>query len=101
MTDNGPQTWLYVASGILFLLPCFLLYFAWRSLFRTERAPTLPTWRKNVVKTALVVAAISTLVNTVWNASWLHNGGSPHGMGAGPGIWQSLGMPLLWTFAFA
>jgi hypothetical protein len=95
------QDWIYIASAALFLLPCFLLYFAWRCFFRAESAPRLPIWRKNVVKIALLVAGVSTLVNMAWNASWLHSGGSPHGMGAGPGTWQSLGTPLLWTFGIA
>jgi hypothetical protein len=34
-----------------------------------------------------------------WNASWLRHGGSPHGMGAAPDLWQSLGPFLVWSFA--
>jgi len=45
------------------------------------------------------MVAVSTLLNMVWNASWLHCGGSPHGIGAG--IWQPLGCLLLWTFGIA
>ncbi|MGH9743773.1 MAG: hypothetical protein ACRD51_15625 [Candidatus Acidiferrum sp.] len=37
----------------------------------------------------------------VWNISWLYHGGSPHGMGAGPGLWQPLGPVLLWSFGIA
>jgi hypothetical protein len=92
---------MYVASGILFLLPCFLLYFSWRCLFLADRRPTLSTWRKYSVKVALLLATVSTLLNVVWNASWLHSGGSPHGMGAGPGVWQPLGPPLVGTFGIA
>lgn len=99
--DNGPQNWVYVGSGILFLLPSLLLYFSWRSLFRAERAPVLPIWRKYCVKAALIIAVLATILNIAWNASWLHSGGSPHGMGAGPGIWQPLSKPLLWSFYFA
>jgi hypothetical protein len=101
MTETGPQNWLYIASGILFVLPCFLLGFAWRSFFQEEPRPALSTWRMYSVKAALLVAVASTLLHMAWNASWLHCGGSPHGMGAGPGIWQRLGSPLVWTFAIA
>src|SRR6267143_4747492 len=98
---SGPLPWMYVASGILFLLPCFLLYSSWRCFFLAERRPALATWRKYSVKAALLMVAVSTLLNVVWNASWLHCGGSPHGIGAGPGIWQPLGRLLLWTFGIA
>src|SRR5215467_10283333 len=101
VTDNGPQNWLYIAAGILFLLPCLLLCLAWWFSFRSENPTTLATWRNNLLKTALLLAGASTLIHILWNASWLHSGGSPHGMGAGPGIWQSLGTPLLWTFGTA
>ena len=107
MTDNGPQEWLYIAAGILFLLPCLLLCFAWWSSFRSENPTTLPTWRNNLVKVALLVAGVSTLIHILWNASWLHSGGSPHGMGAGPGIWHILAdlccgrLPLPYSWAFS
>ncbi len=35
---------------------------------------------------ALLAASVSTVLNMGWNASWLKHGGSPHGMGAGPGL---------------
>lgn len=90
---------LYVVSAILFLLPWSLLFVSWLSFNRAEAAAPLPTWRRSLVYAALVVASASTVLNMVWNASWLHSGGSPHGMGAGPGLWQHLGPFLLWTFA--
>jgi hypothetical protein len=37
----------------------------------------------------------------VWNVSWRYNGGSPHGMGAGPGSWERVGPFLVWTFVIA
>jgi len=40
-------------------------------------------------------------LNIVWNVSWLYKGGSPHGMRAGPGIWEPLGPVLVWTFFIA
>ena len=45
--------------------------------------------------------AVSTVLNMAWNASWLKHGGSPPGMGAGPGLWQSLGPFFVWSFAAA
>jgi hypothetical protein len=87
---------MYVATGVLFLGPCTLLFFAWKNLSRTDS--TIPLWRRYVSKAALAVAGISTLMHIVWSVSWLYNGGSPHGMGAGAGIWQPVGPILVWTF---
>ena len=50
---------------------------------------------------ALLAASVSTVLNMAWNASWLKHGGSPHGMGAGPGLWQGLGPFLVWSFVVA
>jgi hypothetical protein len=95
------QPFLYIGSGILFLLPCLLLYFACKGLFQPQSSLSLPTWRKYFVKAALWTAGFATLLHIVWNASWLHSGGSPHGMGAGPGIWRPLGPILVWSFLVA
>jgi len=92
---------LYIASVILFLLPWSLLFGSWSSFRRARSVAPLPVWRRLLVCAALLVAFTSTVLNMVWNASWLHNGGSPHGMGAGPGLWQHLGPFLLWSFAAA
>ena len=97
----GSQTGMYIASGILFLLPCLLLFFAWKCVSRIQADPAIAMWRKYLVGAGLLTAGLSTPVNIIWNASWLHNGGSPHGMGAGPGIWQTLGPVLVWTFGIA
>jgi hypothetical protein len=74
---------LYVVSAVLFLLPWSLLFGSWLSFNRAEVAAPLPTWRRSLVYAALFVASASTVLNMVWNASWLHNGGSPHGRGRG------------------
>jgi hypothetical protein len=50
---------------------------------------------------AVFIAGVSTIMHIVWNVSWLHGGGSPHGMRAGPGIWEPLGPILVWTFGIA
>jgi|SRR5215469_129831 len=92
---------LYVVSTILFLLPWLLLFFSWLAFIRAKVVAPLPNWRRYLVCVALLAACASTTLNMMWNASWLKHGGSPHGMGAGPGLWQSLGPPLLWSFAAA
>ena len=50
---------------------------------------------------ALLAASVSTVLNMAWDASWLEHGGSPHGMGAGAGLWQSIGPFLVWSFVAA
>jgi hypothetical protein len=90
---------LYIASAILFLLPWSLLFGSWLTFHRAKVAGPLPAWRRFLVYAGLLVAFVSTALNMLWNASWLQSGGSPHGMGAGPGLWQSLGRFLLWSFA--
>ncbi len=95
---TSPDALVYVGSAILFLLPFSLLYFAARRFVQTKTSMPHPTWRRYVVIGALGVAGLATVLNVAWNASWLRSGGSPHGMGAGPGIWQPLGPVLVWSF---
>ena len=90
---------MYIATGVLFLVPWTLLFFATKNLFRTDGA--LPPWRKYSSTAALSIAGVSTIMHIVWSVSWLHEGGSPHGMRAGPGIWEPLGPILVWTFLIA
>jgi hypothetical protein len=92
---------LYVASAILFLLPWSLVLGSWLAFRRPNFAVPLPTWRRFIFFAAVLVAIVSTVLNMLWNASWLENGGSPHGMGAGPGLWQNIGPFLLWSFGAA
>jgi hypothetical protein len=95
---TSPDAFIYVGSAILFLLPCSLFWLSCRSLIRTKTRAPLPVWRKYLVIGALGTAGLATILHFVWNASWLYSGGSPHGMGAGPGIWQPIGPVLVWTF---
>jgi hypothetical protein len=95
---TSPDTFVYVGSAILFLLPCTLFGLACRGLIQSKARAPLPVWRKYLVIGALGTAGLATVLHIAWNASWLHSGGSPHGMGAGPGIWQPLGPVLVWTF---
>ncbi len=92
-------TGMYIATGVLFLIPGTLLFFAGKNLSRTESA--LSRWRRYFSMAALFIAVISTIMNVVWNVSWLYSGGSPHGMRAGPGIWEPLGPILVWTLLIA
>jgi len=92
---------MYTATTILFLIPGLFLILAWRAYFHTISTKTLPDWRKRVAIAALLLACVSTAVHFVWNISWLHSGGSPHGMSAAPGFWLKLNRLLLWSFAGA
>lgn len=90
---------MYVVTGVLFVIPCTLLLLSTISLIKSDGA--LPPWRRYFCGTAAFVAGVATIMHIVWNVSWLYEGGSPHGMGAGPGIWQPLGPVLVWTFVIA
>src|ERR1700730_18871865 len=83
---------------VLFLLPCSLLWAAWRRSVRNSGEAPARTWRAYCGKAALILAACSTLLELVFFYSWFHNGGSPHGMMPSPGIWKLVG-PTFWTFA--
>jgi hypothetical protein len=89
------------ATTILFLIPSLFIFLAWRASFRSEPSEPLPTWRRGIVIAALIIACLSTLIHFVWNISWLHSGGSPHGMDTNPGLWLNLNRPLLWSFGLA
>jgi len=91
----------YIVSAVLFLMPWSLLFSAWLPFNRAKVAAPLSIWRRYLVYVALLAASVSTVSNMAWNASWLKHGGSPHGMGAGPGLWQSLGPFLVWSFVAA
>jgi hypothetical protein len=90
---------IYIALAILFSLPCSLLYLAWRCFSRADCAAEV--WRRYIALGALLLAVAATAMHTIWNASWLHSGGSPHGMRAGPGIWEWLGRPMFAAFCLA
>ena len=81
---------MYVVSGILFLLPSWLLAFAWARAFDSPQESAHSNWRTDCVKVALVVASLATLASMAFIFSWLHDGGDPHGWGPSPGLWQTL-----------
>jgi hypothetical protein len=92
---------MYTVTTILFLIPGLFLFLAWRAYFQTNSTKSLPDWRKRILIAGLLLACASTVVHFAWNISWLHSGGSPHGMGAAPGLWLKLNLPLLLSFGGA
>jgi hypothetical protein len=58
-----------------------------------------PSWRTYSLYAALTAASFSTLAIVGFFVSWLHNGGSPHGMNPSPRVWKSLGPVFSWTLA--
>jgi hypothetical protein len=80
-----------VASAILFVFPCCLLIAAWRRALLDKREIKLSTWRRYGIGFALVLATLATIASMIDMFSWFHNGGSPHGMNPGPGLWITFG----------
>ena len=89
---------MYIAAAILFLLPWTLLVCSWFAFQRGGITAPLPQWRNFLFYAALLGAFLSTVLNMIWNTSWLKSGGGPHGMSAGPGLWRHLGPFLVWSF---
>jgi hypothetical protein len=81
---------------VLFLLPCSLLWAAWRRSIRTASESPAPSWQTYCGNAALILAAFSTLVELVFFYSWFHNSGSPHGLMPSPGIWKIVGRISFW-----
>lgn len=88
---------MYIATAILFILPVSFIVGVIFALYRQE----IPAWRRKVSILALSIAGISTLVHFVWNISWIHSGGSPHGMDTAHGLWWDLSPFLFWSFCSA
>ena len=89
---------MFIVTVVLFLLPCSLLWAAWRCYIRSTVETTTPSWRTYCGKAALILAICSMLLELVFYYSWFHNGGSPHGLMPSPGIWKFVGRISLWTF---
>lgn len=92
----GP-TEMNVAIFILFLIPWSILFVAWRGAVKTGKLSSHQDWRSSCLKLALIVATIATLTAMGFNLSWTHNGGSPHGMTPGPGLWLTLRPIAMWS----
>jgi len=86
----------FIVVMVLFLLPCSLLWAAWRRFDPSAREEAPRSWKDYCGKSALILAACSTLLELVFFYSWFHNGGSPHGMMPSPGIWKFVGRISFW-----
>lgn len=82
---------------ILFLLPSWLLWSAWRRSSVSAAKEWRSDWRIACGKIGLVLAVCSTLFEIVFFFSYFHNGGSPHGFMPLPGIWRIVGRLSLWA----
>jgi len=89
----------FIVTVVLFLLPCTLLWAAWRRYIRNTVETPAPRWRTYCGRVALILAIGSMLLELVFYYSWFHNGGSPHGLMPSPGIWKFVGRIAFWTFA--
>jgi hypothetical protein len=85
----------FIATLVLFLLPCSMLWAAWRRSATIASETVSPSWRDYCGKAGLALAVFSTLLELIFFFSWFHNGGSPHGMMPSPGLWKVIGrIPL-------
>src|SRR5664279_1031508 len=82
-------------TSFVYLIPFSLLVFAWR---HKQTAEELPTWRRHVALLAFVFACAATALDFAFTISWLHDGGSPHGLDPSPGFWSSIRPVLKWVF---
>jgi hypothetical protein len=79
-----------VATFVLFLIPLAILLLALTDALNQRKLSSQQNWRSYFQGLALAAAAIATLTALGFNLSWTHNGGSPHGMAPGPGLWMIL-----------
>lgn len=80
-----------IPTLVLFLLPCSLLWTAWKHSKAITSDRDSRNWRIVCGKAALIMASVSTLLELLFFFSWFYNGGSPHGMMPSPGIWKFVG----------
>ena len=89
---------MYIVAGVLYLLPCSILFVAVKHATANRQELACPEWRDYCTQGALVVASIATVTAMLSMFSWLHSGGSPHGLAPVPGLWKTLRPLLKWTF---
>jgi hypothetical protein len=89
---------MFVVTVVLFLLPCSLLWAAWRRFIGSTIETSTRTWRIHCARAGLTLAICSMLLELVFYYSWFHNGGSPHGLMPSPGIWKFVGRIAFWAF---
>jgi hypothetical protein len=81
-------------ASLAYCVPFTLVVFAWRH----KQIAGLPTWRRHVALAAFGFAGAAIALDFAFTISWLHNGGSPHGLDPSPGFWSSIGPVLKWVF---
>jgi hypothetical protein len=82
---------IYLLAGLLYALPCSLLWAAWRRETGTLPEGLRPSWRASCSKVAFVAAGLATALSLVFLFSYLRNGGGIHGSRTSPGLWNALG----------
>jgi hypothetical protein len=85
-----------IAVIIFFLLPVSFLVAAFRQVMRARREGAMTNRRWHCSVLALALASITVAWTLIQELSWFINGGSPHGMEAGPGIWMWMRHVSLW-----
>jgi hypothetical protein len=88
---------MFIVVMVFFLLPCSLLWTAWKHSVRYAGETKIPTWRAYCGHAALILAVASTLLELMFFFSWFHNGGSPHGMMPSSGVWRFVGRISFWA----
>jgi hypothetical protein len=99
MEADVPIRGMYVATVILFAIPCSIVSVGWIRAFKAIDAPMRRDSRSNFAWLGLIAATFATVTAICFEFSWTHNGGSPHGMGPGPGLWLSLRRIAIWAVA--
>ena len=97
---NGTQPLgIYVLAVIVYTAPCYFLWAAWRRAGTNSRFD-LPGWRTTSLKAAFFAATLATVLNLIFQFSYLRSGAGIHGSQVSPGIWRLLG-PTSWALALA
>jgi hypothetical protein len=87
----------FVASAVLFLLPCWLLLVVWTKVYDRHERPSPCNWRGFCLKLSVIVATLATYATLAFLFSWFYSGDSPHGMWPSPGLWRYLGPISGWS----
>jgi hypothetical protein len=90
-----------IAIFILFLIPLSIISVAWKDNLKSRQLSDNQVWRSYCARLGLVVAILATFAAMGFNLSWTHNGGSPHGMSPGPGLWITLRPIAKWLVVAA
>jgi hypothetical protein len=92
---------LFIVTVVLFQLPAFFLWAAWRRSRIDAAEADTANWRKYCGTAALLAATCCTVLEILFLFSWFKNGGSPHGMMPSDGLWTFIGRVRLVVWAFA